>query len=283
METIFSRMLVQLRTAAGFPTAYRFYHDSGGKGVLKMSYRAYLMVEQGKNLPVPDRLGTFIWALRLVAKSAEANAFVAAWLQTTMGPENFKELLEPLLGTRPDGAGLSPMQNALKKNIISHTYYLTVEQIKVIHDSNDNYLCFLAISNDTEVWKIKAFASCLKLPEAAVERSFKALAKVKLVKEIRKGFYKSPLAGSYKTYPNLDTLPRELRDKIRDCDSKLAATGQVVYPRNLIVRADERDFCNFFPMMDVNLDAAGTYNVDKRTEHSALFMVEGKVTKLRDF
>jgi hypothetical protein len=35
--------------------------------------------------------------------------------------------------------------------------------------------------------------------------------------------------------------------------------------------------------MDVNLLAAGTYSVEKKTEHSALFMVEGKVTKLRDF
>ena len=283
MQTIFSKMLVRLRAAAGFPTAYRFYHDSGGKSVLKLSYRAYLLVEQGKNLPGPDRLGTFIWALRLISKSAEANAFVSAWLQTTLGEENFKELLEPLLSAQPYNPGLSPLQTAMKKTIVTKTCYLSLEQIKVIHASADNYLTFLAITNDTAAWKTKEFAACLKLSEPAAKKSLKALAGVKLVKQVREGVYKSPLAGMYKTYPHLDTLPAELREKIRDCDKKLSATGQVIYPRNLIVRADESEFRNFFPVLDVNIDTAGTYAVDKRTDHSALFMVEGKITKLRDF
>lgn len=283
METIFSNLLVQLRTAAGFPTAYRFYHDSGGKNVLKLSYRAYLMVEQGKNLPVADRLGTFIWALRLFPKTAEANAFVSAWLQTAMGPENFRDFIAPLLSAHTQTPGLSPMQQAMKKSITAKTHYLTVEQVTVIHASTNNYLCFLAIGSDTGIWKIKEFAGCLKLSESEAEKSLKALTSVKLVKQVRKGAYSSPLAGAFKTYPNLDTLTPELREKIRDCDRKLAASGQEIYPRNIIVRADELDFRNFFPIIDVNLDAAGTYNVNKKTEHSALFMVEGKITKLRDF
>lgn len=56
MATIFSEMLVKLRKAAGFSTAYRFYHDSGGAGMLKISYRKYLLLEQGQSLPSADKL-----------------------------------------------------------------------------------------------------------------------------------------------------------------------------------------------------------------------------------
>jgi hypothetical protein len=37
METIFSKMLVQLRTDADFSSTCQFYHDNGGKSVFKMS------------------------------------------------------------------------------------------------------------------------------------------------------------------------------------------------------------------------------------------------------
>ena len=35
--------------------------------------------------------------------------------------------------------------------------------------------------------------------------------------------------------------------------------------------------------MGVNISTAQTYAVTEKTEKSALFMVEGKITKLRDF
>ena len=69
-------MLVQLSKEAGFPTAYRFYHDNGGAAGLKISYRNYLLIEQGKKLPALGRLVTFTWALRLISKTPTANALV---------------------------------------------------------------------------------------------------------------------------------------------------------------------------------------------------------------
>ena len=49
MATIFSDVLTQLRKDSGFATAYSFYHDNGGAPVLKVSYRKYLMMEQGED------------------------------------------------------------------------------------------------------------------------------------------------------------------------------------------------------------------------------------------
>ena len=82
MTTIFSKALVQLRKDAGFATAYQFYHNNGGARVFKMSYRNYLIIEQGRTLPPLERLNTFIITLRMVSGSAEANAFLSAWRQT---------------------------------------------------------------------------------------------------------------------------------------------------------------------------------------------------------
>jgi len=283
METTFSKMLIQLRKDAGFSSAYQFYHDNGGKSVLKMTYRNYLTIEQGQTLPQLERLGAFIYTLRMVHRSAEANAFVCAWLKTMAGEDNFKELIEPLIRLKSDTPELSPAQKAMKKALAAKTCYLTLEQIKVIHATSDNYLCFLAMSSDTNVWKIKKFANCLKLSESVAGKALKAFAGVKLVKEVKKGAYKSLIAGALLRYPDMNTLPPELKKKIRDCNDKLAAAGQEIYPHDIMVRADERDFRNFFPIMDLNLLTADAYSVNEKTEKSALFMVRGRVIKLRDF
>ncbi|HBA59329.1 MAG TPA: hypothetical protein DCZ92_00620 [Elusimicrobia bacterium] len=285
METIFSRLLVQLRKEAGFPTAYKFYHDTGGKGVLKMSYRAYLMAEQGRILPELGRLGVFIWALGLTSKSVEANAFVSAWLKTMAGEDNFKDLVEPLLAAAAAAAapGLSPMQKAVKKSMAAQKYHLTVEQAAAIYASHDNYLCYLAMSNDTGAWGKKEFAARLSLKEPVAEKALKALAAVKIVKEVKKGVYKCPLAGRIREFPHMGTLPEELRKKIHSYDNELEATGQRAFVCRSIIRADEVDLHNYFPIVEVNVSTAETYSVNEKTGHSALFMVEGKVTKLRDF
>lgn len=73
METIFSRQLTAARKSAGFSTAYRFYHDNGGQAILKLTYRNYLRLEQGLILPVPEKLGVLLFALRLTHGSPEAN------------------------------------------------------------------------------------------------------------------------------------------------------------------------------------------------------------------
>ncbi len=283
MATPFSKMLLDLRIAAGFPTAYRFYHSSGGRNILGLSYRAYLLIESGKNLPAPERLKTFMGALRLISKGGEANAFVTAWLQSMMGADNFRELIIPLLANLQQDSALSPMQKAMKKSIIEKTFQITVQQVEVIHASLHNYLCFLAMTHDTGAWKPKELAKCLKMPEAAALTALKALTAAKLMKLATNGSYKSDLTGLFKTYPHQDLMSPELRKKVADHDSALASAGEELYPRNLILRADESELRNFFPMMDVNLDAAGTYAINKKSEKSALFMIQGKVTKIRNF
>ena len=283
MKTIFSETLIQLRKDAGFSSAYQFYHGNGGKSALKMTYRNYLKTEQGKTLPELERMGTLIWALRIVQGSAEANAFMTAWIKTMAGEENFKALIAPLIAFKPGAPELSPTQKATKKALTKLRYYLTLEQIEAIHDTEDNYLCFLAISSDKGVWKTKEFANRLKLPEPAVKKALQALARVKLVKEVKKDAYKYQLLGALLTWPDMNMLPPELKRKISDCDKKLVEAGREVYPHSAIVRADERDFINYFPVLGVSISSVASYAITEKTDSSALFMVEGRITKLRDF
>lgn len=282
METVFSKLLVQYRKDAGFPTAYRFYHDNGGARALKISYRKYLLIEQGKSLPAPERLGVFMFALRVVNKSAEANALVTAWLKTLVGEDTFKDIIEPLINAGR-GAGYTPMQEAMKKALSDKKYYMTPRQVEVIVAARANYLCFTALSNDTGAWPAKELAAKLGLSAAAAEKALKELAAVKLAKEVKKGVYKCPLAGSMVEYPHMATLKPGLMKKLGEYDHELVAAGQPVWFNNGIIRADETVFRSFFPLMGVNICTAQTYAVTEKTERSALFMVEGRITKLKDF
>jgi len=283
METIFSKLFVELRKEAGFPTAYRFYHDSGGKDVLKISYRKYLLIEQGKILPVMSRLGTFIWALHMTHKTPKANSFVSAWLKTMAGEENFRELIEPLIAADPGAAKLSYMQKALDKSMNAKKYCITMDQVKVIFANPDNHLCYIAITEDKDAWTIKEFADRLKLTGPAAGKALKELSKVKLVKEIKKGVYKCPIAGMLKDFPHQNTMPAGLRKKIEDYKTGLSLKGKRIYRGRITFRADERELSGFIPVMDVNLTTASTYAIHEKTPNSALFVVEGSVIKLRDF
>ena len=86
MATIFSDTLNKLRRESGFPTAYRFFHDNGGDKVLGMCYRKYLMMEQGRILPLFKHLRGFIFGLRLVTGSLPMpEILLRAWLKTMSG------------------------------------------------------------------------------------------------------------------------------------------------------------------------------------------------------
>jgi hypothetical protein len=113
MATIFSETLTRLRKGAGFPTAYRFYHDNGGAPFFKVSYRNYLMMEQGRNLPVLGRLAKIILGLRIPERTPESRELTMAWLKTMAGGEAYADMLEPLFYQGAPAKESSPAEEAL--------------------------------------------------------------------------------------------------------------------------------------------------------------------------
>lgn len=283
MPTIFSETLTRLRKEAGFTTAYRFYHNNGGQPVLKVSYRKYLLMEQGKLLPVFQRLHRLIYLLRCGQKSTPANDLAVAWLKTMAGEEAFRDILQPILAVKTGIPGFSPLHKTVKRALADKKYYLTPEQFSVMVDNKNNYLCYLALSEDSGEWSVEGLAQSLKLKKPVAARAIKELHAVKILKEVRKGFYACPFVGCMVEAPQLNTVDRALEAKYAKCREELIATGKPVWTRSGTVRADAQEFRNFYPMMNLNLSTAHTYSITEKTENSALFTVVCRVIKIRDF
>ncbi len=283
MGTLFSDTLVRLRKEAGFPTAYRFYHDNGGGPVLKMTYRNYLLIEQGKSLPEMGKLQKLYPALRLPQTTPAVKELIVAWLRTLGGEEAYKEILAPIITPKAEAVGLSPVHQALRRTLAGQKYYLSPAQFRTLVSSFDTYKCSLTMGNDTGTWSAADIAKAIRVKTPVAEKSLKELAKAKLVKEVKKGFYKSRVAGRMLGYPNLNVLAPELLVKFKEYLGKLEHTGTCEWASKGIIRADALALRGLFPLVGASIEAAQTYAVTQQTERSAFFYVIGKVVRLWDF
>lgn len=282
MSTIFSETLKRLRTEAGFPTAYRFYHANGGAAGLKLSYRKYLAMEQGKILPVFERLDLLISGLKVIRLGEAANELVVAWLKTTAGEKAFKLLLEPIINIKATSS-FSPMEKTVKRSISNRKYHVNVKQFGVIAENRENYLCFLALINDESKWRPADLAKFMELTPEATAKALEALAKVKLLKKYRDGRYDCPLCGMMLEYPNVQVLPPEMGKKFMGHFNDLLAKGKPIWMRVGTVRADYDSLGDYLQLMQLNISAIGGYGITKATKKSALFAVKGSVELLRNF
>jgi len=281
MGTIFSDTLTRLRKDAGFDTAYRFYHDNGGAQAFKVSYRKYLLIEQGKNLPVVDRLTKILMGLRLPLGTPDATALVLAWLKTAAGQDVYTEVFEPLLA--PKVAGLSPMHAALKRTLAEKKHHITLEQLAATASSFETYKCAFTLESDTGTWTAERLAVTLKIKKCEAERGLKELVGAGLVKKLKKGVYRSRVAGMLIEYPPTAAMPPGLRQKLRDCLKRLEQEAVVEYSSMGLIRADAGALKGFFPLLHSNVEAAGTYAITEKTPKSAGFFVIGRVLRLWDF
>lgn len=214
MKTIFSEALTRLRSEAGFPTAYRFYHDNGGAPVLKISYRRYLSLEQGRYLPEISKLPRLTVALRLVPKSSGANKLMIAWLRTMAGEETYKSSLEPLFSEGALTSALSPIHKVVKRALAETGQQLTPEQFCAILADRDTYLCFLAVSRDTGLWSAEKLAAALQLKKEPADRALKTLLAAGIIRKTGGKNYICPLASGRVIYPSLNITDSALRAKM---------------------------------------------------------------------
>lgn len=283
MGTLFSETLVKLREAAGFATAYAFFHGNDGEKFLGIAYRRYLLIEQGENLPLADRLPGLIYSLRLVPGGNAANELVTAWLKTFAGEKTYSVAFEPLVAPRADAKGVSPMHEAMQRSLAEKKYYMTQEQFEAVLTSFDTYLCHQAMQNDTGAWKVEDLAAALRLTPAAARAALRTLAAKKLMKEVRKSVYRSPLAGLDVEVPQLSQLKPELTKKMDSYNAQLAASGRYEWVSSCLLRVDTAVFRGYIPVLNTAVHTATTYSVTKKSPKSALMLVESRITKLRDF
>jgi hypothetical protein len=284
MSTIFSETLTKFRNEAGFQTAYSFFHSVGGQPVLKASYRMYLLFEQGKKLPPFKNLGLYIHALRLYPRSRSAMEFITAWLKVTLGEDDFRHMLEPFLAVPQKESLPSPFHKAIKKSLNQKKVYITPEQMAVIMNDYDTYVCWVTLDNDTGRWSGKTLATETGISVSSADKAIRRLAAVKLIKRQKDGTYKCPTAGAPMEYPfNIIPNGSELQRKFAVFRAKLIESGNLIYRRCGILRASFTELSNCFPLLSLNISTAATYAITKKEKDSALFALECKVTKIRDF
>ncbi|MCX5792843.1 MAG: hypothetical protein NTY45_11620 [Elusimicrobia bacterium] len=283
MATVFSAALIKARKEAGFPTAYGFYHDNGGASSFKMSYRTYLSVEQGETLPAFEKLHAFLLALRLTLSTPPANKLVISWLQTMAGEKSYDLVLKPLISAATGGRNISPLHEAAKRTLTQKRYNITPEQFRAILTDFDTYLCSVAMTNDTGVWSAEDMAKDLKLKVPAAAKALETLAKAKILKRVDKDHYKCPLTDITMVYPHLGSVDPELRSRLLSYHKQLADSGKQVWSQGITIRADSADFPNFFPLLEQDMETGSSYNTIEKTPTTALYNIESKITKLRDF
>ncbi len=281
MATLFSETLTRLRREAGFPTAYRFFHDNCGAKVLGMGYRKYLLMEQGKILPLFKHLRAFVAGLRLVRSGGTANELVKAWLKTMAGEEFYEELLTPLISDKPSLLTLSPTQKALKEVMADRKFYMTPEHLAILTASAENYIGYQFLSSDSGVWTPEKLAESAGITKPAADKIIKTFFAAKLLSKAGKGF-KCPLVGAQIELPHKTSVP-ELFEKLVKRHDEFVASGNLVWFRRAILRADETALRDFFQLMAVNLSSVSAYSVREKTPKSAIFALEAKAVKLRDF
>ncbi|MFC1522724.1 hypothetical protein ACFL6Y_09970 [Elusimicrobiota bacterium] len=282
--TLFSKMLVELRKEAGFSTAYQFFHKNGGKKVLGLTYAKYGLLERGVNLPRFERLKMFIYLLRIPLAGRKARGLVLAWLKTSAGEDDFKALLTPLLSKEDTHVReLSCAQETLKRALDERTYHLTPEQTKITAESPENYWCYHILANHKGKLNPEQVAKLVNMNPKKIKDSLKALAKMKIVREVKKGVFESPLAGKSIEQQHGKTLPPEILKKLKQYRESAKARGEIAFERLGIIRADKVAFRSFMPYLNNNIIAAKAYHTCDKTDNTAFFFIEGRVTKLFEF
>lgn len=283
MATVFSETLTRLRAEAGFPTAYRYFHDNGGAKFFNVSYRNYLMMEQGRNLPAPARLPRLILGLRLPQGTPAARELVKAWLRAMAGDEVYADLLEPMFAAAAAAPDSSPAEQALQRSLLDRKYHMSEEQLLATLSSYETYKCAFTLENDAGVWTAEALSKGLGISKAQAAGALKGFLKAGLVTASGKGGYKSKFAGQLIEYPSTAALRPDVRERMRDYLGRLEREGVSVFGNIGMFRADENALRGYFPMLKAAVDASHAYSTARKTGKSAAFFVSARVRKLWDF
>lgn len=280
MVNTFPESLVKLRKAAGFATAYRFFHDNGGQHVLKITYRKYLLWEQGRVLPPLEAVTRLAPALKLMPKSGALGGLVAAWLRSMAGEETYASLLAPVVAVKEDTAALSPMQAAMGHALGGRKYPVTVAQAAASLESFDHHKAFLFVTKDGSAWtaeRLAASAGIAKKAAAAVCRDFLDAG---ILKKEKPGAFVCPMANLLLEFPRAELLPPGYIKRIGDFQRRLMDEGRNIWLRCGFIRADRDALTGYLPIIDAGVLTAHAYEAG---EGGALFAVQGRVVKVSDF
>ncbi|MBI5881806.1 MAG: hypothetical protein HZB91_01680 [Elusimicrobia bacterium] len=289
MAKAFSDQLVRLRAAAGFKTAYQFYHGNGGRRHFPFTYVHYLRLERRGKLPRPQWMAGIMLALRLSPGAEECRKLFLAYLKDMLGTEEAGELiLGPFLRTSAGAGKTAPGQaspgQAMRWMKAQHAVHLTPEQFKAVASDEAAYWCSEVLCNDSGAWSAEDIAQRLGLEAKAVRSGLVRLAKAGLARQVAGGRYRSRRPGKLYTFPGrLAGMKGHLKAVQRYWEKMHGRSGADFASRVELVRTDDGFMTGYWPALAEAMDAANLGAVDSAGERTGFFLVETRVRKLAPF
>jgi hypothetical protein len=275
----FSQVLIRLRHDQGFSTAYAFFQQRGGRRVFGLSFTNYLSFERGKSLPQGPRLTALVSALGLTSMSPGTRQLVYAYIQDMLGSE---DLLKAVVATSPDPAPASwqVAESAARQALSQRSFQLSLDQYQTLADDRTAYSCHVILCN-TKGWvDKKELSSMVGAAGKAFETAVARLKAAKLV-EVGGGRLRSPLAGRYVVPPAITPATAGIYARLQSYRNEwVKNSGKVNFSRYLMLRAPESKFSGYLPHLADVVSMSALYGDVNRSDDSAMFLVEGRITRL---
>lgn len=275
----FHEHLIAARTAAGFDTAYKFYHRNGGRKHFGCTFVHYMRVEKGESVPKPEWLERIMVALRLLPTQAEAGGLLKSYLRDFLGGGRCADyVLEPLLhGQAAPSVGPDAM-TWMKANSSVH---LTPEEFTAMASSPEAYWCAEALCSDGGAWTAPDLAAKLELAPKAAAAALESLKAAGLVVKTGAGKYKCRHQGKFFTYPGrLEGMGRQL-DAINGYLE--AAGGPDIFERFELVRAEDGAMRNYRLQLAQALDSANAYASHSAGQNTGFYLIRLRMRRVKPF
>lgn len=277
----FSRQLIKARSAAGFDTAYKFYHRNGGRRHFKFTFVHYTRIERGLSLPRPEWLEGIFLGLRLLPTEAGARELLLSYLRSALGGGAAADyILNPLFGASGTAGNPAGPMDWMKAH---NSVHLSPAEFSAMAASEAAYWCAEALCNDTGAWKPEELGKKLGLETKAVKTALESLKKAGLAVRTAGGSYKSRYPGKFFTYPGrLEGMGKAL-DAVKSYWEKAGAKGRNFFERVELIRAEEGAVSNYRLQLAQVMDGANAYATHTGGDTSGFFLIETRLKKLRDF
>lgn len=277
----FSSQLIKARAAAGFDTAYKFYHRNGGRKHFKFTFMHYSRIERGLSLPGPGGLQAIFLALRLMPTEAGARELLISYLRSMLGGGAAADyVLGPLFGAAGAGAGSAGPMDWMKAHCSVH---LSPEEFSAMAASEAAYWCAEALCSDSGAWKPEGLAEKLGLKAKEVKAALESLKKAGIAVKSAGGKYKCRHQGKFFTYPGrLEGMSKAL-ETVKSYWDKAGAGGRDFFERVELVRAEEGAVSNYRLQLAQVMDGANAYATHSGGDTSGFFLIETRIKKIRKF
>lgn len=277
--TDFSRNLIKARLAAGFDTAYKFYHRNGGRGHFPFTFVHYARIEKGGSLPTPPGLEHIFIALRLLPTRPAARELLLSYLKEYLG-RGAEFILSPLLGAGGGQAAADPL-HWLKAHGSEH---LTPGEFKALSADETSYWCAEALSSDAGAWTPQALASGLGLKPEPVRKALEKLKEAGLAVSAGAEKFKSRRPGKFFTWPGRLVGMNSSLDAIKGYwDKACKEGGREIFERVELIRAEEGAVAGYRLQLAQTLDSANGYATHNKGENTGFFLIETRIKKVKNF